>query len=277
MPRFCPIADVIFTDPPYNVRVQGHVGGRGSTRHEEFAFASGEMSEAEFIAFLTQALMQLVRAARNGAIFYVFMDWRHVVELSAAARACKLHHLNTCVWTKSTPGQGSFYRSQHEFVLVYRHGDAAHRNGVIQGRFGRNRSNVWSYPGASAFKAGGKEELAWHPTVKPTALVADALRDSSVKNEIVLDTFCRSGTTLIAAERIGLRCRGVEFEAKYVDVAIQRWRTLTRLEAVAAETGRPFAEMAAMRAAEGHSNQIPESEKSGDFAAVSSNDGEVAL
>ena len=152
-----------------------------------------------------------------------------------------------CVWVKTSAGQGSFYRSQHELIFVYKVGDAPHRNAVELGRHGRSRSNVWTYAGANAFKASGREELSWHPTVKPLAMVADALRDCSLKGEIVLDTFLGSGTTLMAAEKVGRICRGLDYEPKYIDVAIKRWQAYTKLEAIHAETGKTFAETAEAR------------------------------
>jgi DNA modification methylase len=242
-------ARMAFLDPPYNVRIRGHVGGRGAIKHDEFAFASGEMSPSEFIAFLGESLGQAARVSVDGALHYVAMDWRHLHELRAASKDCYSAQLNLCVWAKTSPGQGSLYRSQHELISVFKVGEAPHRNGVELGRHGRSRSNLWSYSGANSFKAGGLEELAWHPTVKPVAMVADAMRDCTMKGEIVLDTFLGSGTTLIAAERIGRVCRGVEYEPKYVDVAIQRWQAWTKLEAICAATGKTFDELAAERSA----------------------------
>jgi DNA modification methylase len=240
-------ARMAFLDPPYNVKVHGHVQGRGAVQHEEFAFASGEMSASEFIAFLKDGLAQAVRVSLDGALHFVCMDWRHMEELLAAGKECYSGLLNVCVWAKTCPGLGSLYRSQHEMVFVHKVGEASHRNGVELGRHGRNRSNVWNYPGASPFKKNGREELSWHPTVKPVALVADAMRDCTIKGEIVLDTFLGSGSTLMAAERIGRLCRGVEYEPKYVDVAIQRWQAWTKRDAVCAATGATFDEIAAQR------------------------------
>lgn len=200
------------------------------------------MSKEEFTRFLTESLSQAARISLDGAIHFVAIDWRHIDELSVAGAAVYDDQLNLCVWDKGRPGQGSLYRSEHELVLVYKVGTAAHRNGVELGRHGRNRSNIWRYKGAGAFKAGGLEELSWHPTVTPIAMVADALRDCSIKGEIVLDTFLGSGTTLMAAERIGRVCRAIEYEPKYVDVAIQRWQRFTKLEAVCAASGMTYAE-----------------------------------
>lgn len=242
------LARMAFLDPPYNVSIQGHVQSRGAVPHDEFAFASGEMSESEFVDFLKATLTQAARVSLDGALNYVCMDWRHIGELTRAGKSCYSALKNVCVWAKTNPGQGSLYRSQHVLIFVFKVGDAPHRNGVVLGRHGRSRSNVWSYSGASAFKAGGRAELAWHPTVKPVAMVADAMRDCTVMGDIVLDSFLGSGTTLMAAERVGRVCRGLEYEPKYVDVAIRRWQAWTKLEAICATTGRSFDEIAAERA-----------------------------
>jgi DNA modification methylase len=247
-------ARVAFLDPPYNVRIEGHVQGRGAIKHDEFAFASGEMSSIEFKGFLNAGVSQAARVSCDGAVHYICMDWRHVRELLDAAEDIYSSQLNVCVWVKTSAGLGSFYRSQHEFVYVFKVGDAPHRNGVELGRHGRSRSNVWTYAGVNAFKAGGREELAWHPTVKPLAMVADALRDCSLRGEIVLDTFLGSGTTLMAAEKVGRVCRGLDYEPKYVDVAIKRWQAFTKLEAIHAVTGKTFAETAEAQNLERASN-----------------------
>jgi len=236
-------ARMAFTDPPYNVPIAGHVQGRGQTRHREFAFASGEMSGEEFTAFLRTTLGNLARVCRNGAIAFVCMDWRHMVELQTAGTAVFSEFKNLVVWNKSSPGQGSFYRSQHELIFVFKVGDGEHVNSFGLGGHGRTRANVWTYPGANSFHAGRKEELGFHPTVKPVALVADAMRDCSFKHDIVLDGFLGSGTTLMAAEKLGRRCYGIEFDPIYVDVAIRRWEACTKLEAVLEGDGRTWGEI----------------------------------
>jgi DNA modification methylase len=218
---------MVFTDPPYNVKI-ADIQGRGRIKHPEFAFASGEMDESEFIAFLKTTLGNAARVSRNDAIHYVCIDWRHVSELIAASRSVYCKMLNLCVWAKTNPGQGSFYRSQHELV---------------------NRSNVWNYPGISSFGAGRLDLLAQHPTVKPVSLVADAMRDCTTKGDIVLDPFLGSGTTILAAEKIGRRGYGLEFEPRYVDVAIRRWEKYTKSDAVLDGDGRTFTEIAAERLA----------------------------
>jgi DNA modification methylase len=237
-------ADMVFTDPPYNVRIDGHVLGKGRHRHAEFAMASGEMSEGEFTAFLQQVLGNAAAASRNGALHFVCMDWRHLGELLAAGKSAYSEMKNLCVWAKTNGGQGSLYRSQHELVAVFKVGDGEHVNNVELGRFGRNRSNVWHYAGVNSFKAGRQEELEAHPTVKPVALVTDAIKDVTRRGAIVLDVFGGSGTTLIAAERTGRRARLLEIEPRYVDVTIARFEQVTKADAVHAETGQTFAEIA---------------------------------
>lgn len=219
-------ADLVFSDPPYNVPNQGHVSGLGKIQHREFAQAVGEMSEEEFIRFLMTALALAKRFSRDGSLHYWAMDWRHQYELSVAARSVYDEQINLCVWAKTAAGMGSLYRSQHELFAVWRKGKARHRNNVELGRFGRSRSNVWSYPGANSFGRNSDEGnlLALHPTVKPVALIADAILDSTCRGEIVLDPFLGSGSTLIAAEKVGRRCRGTELDPAYVDTIVRRWQ-----------------------------------------------------
>ncbi len=236
-------ADVSFTDPPYNLRIKGVVG-RGRVKHGEFAMASGEMSCAEFTAFLKEALGIAADVSRDGAVHYVCMDWRHVAELIEAGRKVYGEMLNLAVWVKSNAGQGSFLRSQHELIGVFRVGDGKHLNNIQLGRHGRSRSNVWRYAGVNTFRAGRMDELAAHPTVKPVAMVADALKDCTRRGEIVLDTFAGAGTTILAAERVGRRAYAIELEPKYVGVAIKRWQAFTRRDVIHAETGQTFEEVA---------------------------------
>ncbi|TLY72881.1 MAG: site-specific DNA-methyltransferase [Gammaproteobacteria bacterium] len=237
-------AVMIFIDPPYNVPIEGHVSGLGAIRHREFAMASGEMNEAQFTEFLARAFGLLARFSLEGALHFICMDWRHMGELLAAGKRAYTELKNLCVWAKDNAGMGSLYRSQHELVFVFKHGRDPHQNNVQLGRYGRNRSNVWNYPGVNSFSRSGTEGnlLALHPTVKPVALVADALRDCSSRGEIVLDAFLGSGTTLIAAERTGRNCRGLELEPAYVDTAIRRWQALTGERARHAGSGRLFEE-----------------------------------
>jgi DNA modification methylase len=240
-------ADVVFTDPPYNVQIDGNVSGKGSIHHREFAMASGEMSEAAFVAFLLNILHFLTRYSRNGSVHFICMDWRHTSELLAAGRQIYDALLNLCIWVKSNGGMGSFYRSRHELVFVFRNGKGRHRNNVQLGQFGRNRTNVWEYAGANTLSRQGEEGnlSALHPTVKPVAMIADALLDCSARGGTVLDPFLGSGSSLIAAERVGRICYGIEIDPLYVDVAIRRWQRYTGDRAVHAATAKSFDEIAA--------------------------------
>jgi DNA modification methylase len=242
-------AAMVFADPPFNVRIGGHVQGRGRAHHDEFAFASGEMSAGAFRSFLSTSLGSAAGAFRDGAIHYVCMDWRHIDTLMSVGREIFGDMLNLVVWNKTNPGQGSFYRSQHELIGVFRVGDSPHQNNVELGRHGRNRSNVWTYAGVNSFGAGRDELLAMHPTVKPVALVADAVRDCTSKGDVVLDPFLGSDTTLIAAEKISRRCFGLEYESAFVDVAIRRWQADASADAILEGDGRTFDEIAAERLA----------------------------
>ena len=235
-------AAMVFTDPPYNVPIDGHASGLGAIHHRPFPMASGEMDRPEFTAFLRAAFRNLAEFSIDGSLHYVCMDWRHIEEVMAGGRAVYPELKNVVVWVKDNPGMGSFYRSGHEFVFVFKHGRSAHRNNVQLGGFGRNRSNVWRYPGANSFARGGAEGnlLALHPTVKPVALVADAILDCSARGDIVLDAFLGSGTTVIAAERTGRRCYGLELDPAYVDTIVRRWQALTGGTARHAASGRTF-------------------------------------
>jgi DNA modification methylase len=239
-----------FTDAPYNVPVSGHVCGLGKIQHAEFAMASGEMSRAEFTTFLSDAVKQMAGNVRDGAVIDLCMDWRHLPELLSAIEANDLALLNLCVWNKSNGGMGSLYRSKHELVLIAKKGKAPHTNNVELGKHGRYRTNVWDYAGVNSFGKGRMEDLTDHPTVKPVALVADAIRDVTRPGEIVLDAFMGSGTTILAAERAKRIAYGIEIEPGYVDVAIRRWSGMTSQEAVLEETGETFEEVAMRRAGE---------------------------
>jgi DNA modification methylase len=231
-------AQMAFTDPPYNVDIDGFVVGKG--RHREFAMGSGEMSSDEFADFLTDSLLALRSTLVEGGIGYVCMDWRHMAELLVAAHRAELTLMNLCIWTKSNAGMGTFYRSQHELVFVLKKGDARHINNFELGQKGRSRSNVWTYRGMNAFGAGRDELLAAHPTVKPVALVADAIKDCSRRGGIVFDPFLGSGTTVIAAHRTGRRCYGIELDPAYVDLVVRRWQAETGRSASHADTGEVF-------------------------------------
>ena len=238
-------ADFVFTDPPYNVPIEHHASGKGEVQHKNFVMASGEMSEDEFIAFLTRSCELLARYSCDGSLHFLCMDWRHIRELLAAGTKAYSEFKNLCIWVKDRGGMGSLYRSQHELVFLFKNGTAPHRNNVQLGQFGRTRSNVWQYPSVNSFGRAGEEGnlLALHPTVKPVAMVSDAIFDCSARGDIVLDAFLGSGTTIIAAERTGRICCGLELDPIYVDTAVRRWQNFTRRAAVHAESGLTFSEI----------------------------------
>jgi DNA modification methylase len=238
------MAAMVITDPPYNVRIAS-VQGRGRIKHRNFGQAAGEMSEEQFTLFLRTTIALLIEHSRSGSIHYVFMDWKHIGELLAAAKALYDEWKNLVVWNKTNAGQGSFYRSQHELLCVFKNGTAAHVNNFELGQNGRTRSNVWTYAGVNSFRAGRLDELKLHPTVKPVALVADAMRDCSRRGEIVLDPFMGSGTAIVAAESVGRIAYGIELDPLYVDVAIRRWQKFTGWDAILAPTGETFDELTA--------------------------------
>jgi DNA modification methylase len=237
-------AAMVFADPPYNVAISSVVG-RGKIKHREFDVASGEMSSAQYPTFLARHFGLLAHYAAAGALHYICMDWRHLREVLAAGDTAFGPLVNLIVWAKTNAGQGSFYRSQHELILLFRSGAGPHLNNIELGRHGRSRANVWTYAGVNAFRAGRLDELAIHPTVKPVALVADAMRDCTRRGDIVLDPFMGSGTTLLAAERVGRRAYGLEIDPLYVDAAIRRWQAFTRRDAMLTTTGQTFDEVAA--------------------------------
>ncbi|MBN9597945.1 MAG: DNA modification methylase [Afipia sp.] len=230
----------VFTDPPYNVPIDGFVSGLGKTRHREFAMGVGEMSREEFVAFLSATVAAIKPVLVDGAILYLCMDWRHGIELCEAAALNGLQQKNLCIFVKSSPGMGSFYRSQHELVYVFKHGEGPHQNHFGLGAHGRNRSNVWQYRSVNVFGKDRMSLLRIHPTVKPVAMIADALRDVTRRGEVVLDVFLGSGSTLIAAEETGRVCIGVELDPGYVDAAIRRWQKRTGKDAVHVVTGEVF-------------------------------------
>jgi len=242
-------AEFVFTDPPYNVAIDGHVCGLGRVHHREFAMGSGEMSEAEFTAFLKAVFGVLAENTVDGSIHQICMDWRHMGEMLGAGRAVYSELKNLCVWNKNNGGMGTFYRSKHELVFVWKSGTAPHINNFELGQHGRHRANVWDYPGINTMRAGRLEELAMHPTVKPVILVADALKDCSRRRGLVLDPFCGSGTILIAAERTGRKARALEIDPTYVDVAVRRWQTYTGKSAVFSGSGETFETIAEQRSA----------------------------
>jgi DNA modification methylase len=240
-------ADLVFTDPPYNVKIDGNVCGLGSVKHREFAFASGEMSKTQFTAFLTDTLSNIGAVMRDGGIAFVCMDWRHVGELLAAGQEAFTELKNLVVWNKTNGGMGAFYRSKHELVFVFKQGSAEHTNSFGLGDTGRYRTNVWDYAGISSIGASRSDELSMHPTVKPVALIADAIRDCSKRGQTVLDAFGGSGSTLIAAEKTGRCARMIECDPLYCDTIVRRWETYTGKRAMLAVTGQTFEDAAEER------------------------------
>ena len=234
------IAQLAFVDPPYNVKIRGHVSGNGRVKHREFAQASGEKTSAQFQKFLEESLGLLAEHSVDGSIHFVCSDWRHLDEMLAAGRRTYRELKNLVIWNKTNAGMGSFYRSQHELIFVWKNGRGKHINNVELGRHGRNRTNVWTYSGANAFSPDRLDDLAMHPTVKPVAMVADAVRDCSRRGDIVLDSFGGSGTTLIACERTHRKARLIEIDRTYCDQIVRRWQKLTGQNAMHAITGKFF-------------------------------------
>jgi DNA modification methylase len=234
------LVDLVFTDPPYNVPISGHVSGLGAVQHREFAMASGEMSQGEFTRFLNTVFRCMADVSRDGAVHFICMDWRHMAEVLEASKGVYSEMLNLCMWNKDNGGMGSLYRSKHELVFVQKVGSASHINHVQLGGKGRYRTNVWDFPGVNSFS--GRSDLDMHPTVKPVALIADAIRDCSNRTGIVLDPFGGSGSTLIAAEKTSRRARLIEIDPLYADTIIRRWQILTGQSAIDASSGARFAE-----------------------------------
>jgi DNA modification methylase len=234
-------AQMVFTDPPYNVPIEGHVSGLGKVKHREFAQGSGEMSRAEFTAFLAKAFTQLVANSADGSIHFICMDWRHMAEMLEAGEAVYSELKNLIVWAKDNGGMGTFYRSRHELIFAFKQGTAPHINSFELGQHGRYRTNVWQYKGVNTLKSGRMEELALHPTVKPVAMIADAIKDVSQRNGIVLDLFGGSGSTLIAAHKTGRRARLVELDPLYCDRILARWEVYAKDDAIQLACGWPQA------------------------------------
>ncbi len=241
------VARLCMTDPPYNVKVENNVSELGAVKHKDFAMAVGEMSFEHFSAFLRCFLMLICHHQGDGSLLYVFMDRRKLEELFLAAREAGLSIVDICCWNKGSGGMGSFYRSAHEPCAVFKSGKASFLDNVELGRHGRYRTNVWDHRGMSSFGKGRKEALAWHPTVKPVNLLAEAIKVSTKRGDIVLDPFLGSGSTLIAAEKCGRVAYGVELEPKYVDVAIGRWERMTGKQAVLEGTGLTFSQVRSRR------------------------------
>ena len=244
-------ARFVITDPPYNLPINGNVAGHGRVKYREFERASGEMSPEQFMAFLSAFFIQLVLNSIDGAIHCIFMDWRHIGEMVNAGRAVFSELKNLCVWVKPHGGLGSFYRSRHELIFVWKSGHKTHTNNFELGQFGRSRTNVWEYDGANSFGRGRDEYLAMHPTCKPVELIADAIKDCSKRNEIVLDPFGGSGSTLIACQKTGRRARLIEIDSIYCDVIVRRWQEFSGGVAFHEQSGLSFAEFEA-RASNAH-------------------------
>ena len=240
-------AQMLYTDPPFNVPINGHVRGKGAKEYREFPMASGEMDAGEFEEFLTLVLALAVEKLSPGSTAYVFMDWRHTRELTSALERARYRLINLCVWVKPNGGMGSLYRSRHELVFVSVVGDEKHRNNVQLGKFGRNRTNVWEYAGATGGVSLPEDDFSVHPTVKPIQMAEDAILDVTAIDDIVLDLFLGSGSTLLAAERIKRRCFGMELDPAYVDLAIRRWQDMTGKSAFHAVLGEKFADVECTR------------------------------
>lgn len=234
-------ARMVFTDAPYNVPIDKHVCGSGKIKHKEFAMASGEMSEEEFVEFLSSVFNNLIEFSKNGSLHYLCMDWRHIKDMTASTKKYS-EFKNLCVWNKSSAGMGSLYRSKHELVFVYKNGTLPHINNVELGKNGRYRTNVWDYAGVNSFGE-NKDDLKLHPTVKPVEMVADAILDSTKQKDIVLDSFLGSGSTLIACEKTNRTCYGIEIEPLYIDTIIKRWEEFTDKKAIHIESGKTYSKL----------------------------------
>jgi DNA modification methylase len=237
--------DLLCTDPPYNVPIDGHVCGLGRIRHRNFAMGVGEMNKDQFTRFLTDTLGLAAARCRDGAIAYVFMNWRHMGELLKAGEQVFSELKNLCVWNKTNGGMRSFYGAKHELIFVFKVGTAAHTNTFGLGETGRYRTNVWDYAGVNTFRAGRLGDLEQHPTVKPVDLLADAIKDCSRRGAIILDPFGGSGTTMIAAQKSGRSSRLIEYDPSYCDVIVRRYEAVTGKSATLTRTGQTFEDVAA--------------------------------
>ena len=261
-------ASLIFTDPPFNLKIRGHVSGLGKAQHREFAMASGEMTSDEFRGFLENVFGHMAAHSADGSIHFIVRDWRHMAETLAAGESVYSEFKNLCVWVKSNGGMGTFFRSRHELVFAFKNGTAAHINNFELGQTGRYRTNVWEYAGVNSFGRDRDAALAMHPTVKPVALVADAIRDCSKRRQIVLDPFAGSGTTLIAAEKTGRRAYILELDPLYCDTIIRRWQAFTGKFVMHGDTNRSFEEIGELRVAEAAAAEAPSPDDDSSSAAV---------
>lgn len=253
-------AIMVITDPPWNVPIEGHVGNSGAIKHPEFIQASGEMTDPEFSEFLHSVLEQLANTTKSGGLIYIFIDWRGVGKVLNAGNDLGLELLNMIVWNKSNAGMGSLYRSKHELICLFKKPDAKHRNNVQLGSTGRYRTNVWNYAGANSFGQGRMDQLKAHPTAKPVIMIADAIKDVTKRGDLILDPFCGSGTTLLAAEKTGRHARCIELDPLYVDTAIRRFQERFGIEAIHVQTGLTFDELGKKRATEDIPKQISNGE-----------------
>ncbi len=235
-------AQMVFCDPPYNVPINRHVSGLGQIKHREFAMASGEMLDVEFVEFLTTVFGHLAAFSADGSLHFQCMDWRHIAQIMAAGDTAYTELKNLCVWVKENGGMGSLYRSKHELIFVFKSGNGRHVNNIELGKHGRYRTNVWQYAGVNGF-GGSRKDLLLHPTVKPVALINDAILDCSHRGGIVLDAFAGSGSTLVASQKAGRCGYGIEIDPAYCDVTIRRLHNLFGLEAISEETGQSFADV----------------------------------
>ena len=233
-------AQMVFTDPPYNVAISGNVSGLGKTQHREFTMAAGEMTKPQFTRFLAQAFKGLADHSTDGSIHFICMDWRHTKEVQDAAEGIYTELKNLIIWVKDNGGMGTFYRSRHELIFAFKKGTAPHINSFELGQHGRYRTNVWTYRGMNSFGSNRDKELALHPTVKPVAMIAEAIKDVSRRNDVVLDLFGGSGSTLIAAHKTGRRCFLCEIDPAYCDQIVRRWQTYAHDDAMLEATGENF-------------------------------------
>lgn len=233
-------AEMVFTDPPYNVPIDGHVSGGGAVKHREFAMASGEMSREQFTGFLSTVMQNLRDHSADGSIHFICMDWRHMQEVLKAGEQTYTELKNLIVWAKDNGGMGTFYRSRHELIFAYKKGTSPHINSFELGQHGRYRTNVWSYKGMNSFGGSRNQDIELHPTVKPVTMIADAIKDVSRRNGIVLDLFGGSGSTLIAAHKTGRRGYLCELDPLYCDRIIRRWQITAKDDATLEATGQSF-------------------------------------
>jgi len=247
------VARLIFTDEPFNVTIGGHVTGGD---HREFVMASGEMTDAEFLDFNRRWIGALLPHLVEGGLFGTFIDWRGLPIVHSVATEFRLVPLNLIVWAKTNAGMGSLYRSQHELLPLFKKGTAPHVNNVALGKRGRWRSNVWTYPGASSLGSDARRGLQDHPTVKPTAMLQDALIDLSNRGEIILEPFGGSGSTLIACEKTGRLCRAIELDPLYVDVIVRRYQEVTGQRVLLDGSGEAFDELEKRRSEEGSKKTV---------------------